>query len=106
MSWFPAVLPRGGTAFAEYMASSREWRARHATTARRVALVTRASRSVEEVVLQGRLGGEQEEHGSAVVAEWDEVGVATYACGPHGRIAHERRYRVHESCPRTETRRG
>ena len=63
---------RGRAAFADYVAATREWLGRHAVTVRPVSLVTRASRSVEEVVLEGRLGGEPEEHGSAVVAEWDD----------------------------------
>jgi hypothetical protein len=44
--------------------------------------------------------------GRAGEAEPDEAGVATFECGPDGRIARERRYRVHERSSRTERVRG
>ena len=58
------------------------------------------------VTTDGRTCAVEYPGGRAGTSAPDEVGVATHACGPHGRVAQERRYRVHESCPRTETGRG
>jgi len=62
--------------------------------------------SVRAVTADGRTCAVEYQAGRAGTTEPDEIGVATYECGPHGRIARERRYRVHQRCSRAEAGRG
>ena len=74
----------GRAAFVDYVAASRDWLLGRRATAHLVARVTRAARSVEEVVLHTEAAGERQTHGSAVVAEWDDEHRLTAVRVHHG----------------------
>ena len=62
----------GADAFRAYVTANRAWLALSDAAPRPLSVVATATRSVEEVVLQLEVGGERQELGVAVVAEWDD----------------------------------
>jgi len=62
----------GPAAFGAYVTTNREWLALSDAAPRPLSVVATATRSVEEVVLQLEVGGERQELGAAIVAEWDD----------------------------------
>jgi hypothetical protein len=65
-----AGLVLGCPSFLRYVRATREWLALSDATARLLSVLNTAERSVEEVILSLNVGGERQELGVAIAADW------------------------------------